>query len=166
MKTCFQCGRKLNQGNSVRVLVPGRKKRSLVCRAWPKCGPAAAAEKKTVAKWEGEARTAAKANSRKTVEAKTLTTVADFVNAPGKAQGGQGGAVTLQGVLDYRPPARTRFFIRPAMAEKIRRAVGKPLSAFGITVEIIPVPADQVEAFPEQFQELIEVEMNIKGVDL
>ena len=74
-----------------------------------------------------------------------------------------GGPVTLEGVFHYSPPPNIRYFITQAQAEKIRKAIGKPTAAFGITVAIIPVPADQVDADPERFAELVPVEVNIKG---
>ncbi len=145
-RVCPKCGKPLKKGNIEIV----RKKGKRPVRQCRRCPGNAGSPK--VLKVDAPSRSGM-----------TLTTVADFVTT---SQAKKGQFVTLQATLDGRPPPRTRFFIRPAMAEKIRRAMGKPVSAFGITVEIIPVPADQVEAFPEQFQELIEVEMNIKGVEL
>jgi hypothetical protein len=68
--------------------------------------------------------------------------------------------VVVEGVLDYPPPPRYRFFITQGTAEKIRRALDKPLSGFGIGFEVIPVPEDQVEADPETFGGMVEINVN------
>jgi hypothetical protein len=78
-------------------------------------------------------------------------------------QEGTGGPVTVEGVFNYSPPPRFRYFITQDQAAKLKRASDRPISRFGVTVEILTIPADQVEADPERFAELVPVEVNIQG---
>ena len=70
-------------------------------------------------------------------------------------------AITLEG--SFQGARETRFFIRPAMADKIRRAAAGKMGGPTVTIEVIPAPAEQVDAFPDQFQDLIEIQVTIKG---
>lgn len=82
-----------------------------------------------------------------------------------KRPGGQGAGLTVEGVLDYPEPVKYRYFITPVMAERLKKAItGKQrnFSGVGITVEVIPVPDFQVEADPDTFAELVEINLDWK----
>ena len=139
---CRKCGAPLKKGN-IKVVRPRGKKRPFrVCRRCPQA----------------------------TIVQPVIPPTGQVVNLFGETaaapcqrpQDTTGGPVVVEGVLDFPPPLRYRFFITQGTAEKIRRALAKPLSGFGIGFEVIPVPEDQVEADPESFAELVEVNVNWK----
>lgn len=77
-----------------------------------------------------------------------------------RPQDSTGAPIVVEGVLDYPDPIRYRYFITRATAEKLQRAIKG--GQVGITVEVIPVPEDQVERAPEDYADLVEVTINWK----
>ena len=64
--------------------------------------------------------------------------------------------------VTYESPPAYRFFITQSTAEKIRAALDRPISSFGIRIDILPVPEFQVEANSESFDDLAEVTIDWK----
>jgi len=72
--------------------------------------------------------------------------------------------VTVEGVFGYSEPPRYRFFLTPDQAERVKRVLDKPIyQGFGIGLELITVPEDEVERDPETFGNLVEVTIDWKG---
>lgn len=134
----------MNKGNVQVVRRPGRRPYR-VHRACPKKPPATAG-------------TVAKANPFAGTQFRQI-----IRNAPSKRSGGQGTVLTVEGVIDYPEPVSYRYFITRATAERLKKAItGKirNFSGVGITVEVIPVPDFQVEADPDTFAELVEMDLS------
>lgn len=75
-----------------------------------------------------------------------------------------GGPVTVEGVFDYPPSVRYRYFMTPDQAERVKRALERPVfDGCGIGFEVVPVPEDQVEADPEAFADMVEVTVDWKN---
>jgi len=62
----------------------------------------------------------------------------------------------VEGVLDHGDPPKYRYFVTKAEAERLQR-----LAEHGgvVRVDLIPVPDYQVEADPEGFAALVEIEL-------
>jgi hypothetical protein len=170
MANCIGCGKGLNQGNSKRVLVPGTKKRRLVCRRFPECRPARTSKRN---------RTAVEADSRNQnrgvdgvgnnlvtrQDAKTAgvpaVMVLDNLDAAVKGKN-EDKVYQVEGILDFPTRGQVLFFIRPAVADKIRKAMDQGISSPSIMIEVLRVPAAIYETNPERYSELIPVEINMK----
>lgn len=78
-----------------------------------------------------------------------------------------GGPFVVEGVFDYLPAPKYRYFVLPASAEKLKKAIAKGDAWFwgfasnwsmGITIEIIPVLEEVVEMNPEAVAHFVEIE--------
>lgn len=85
---------------------------------------------------------------------RSLSSIAPFIQ-------GKGRGIILEG--EFQGPPEMRYFIRQATADKIKRAAAGKIGGPTMTIEIIPAPAEQVDAFPDQFNDLIEISIGIKG---
>jgi DNA-directed RNA polymerase subunit M/transcription elongation factor TFIIS len=79
-----------------------------------------------------------------------------------RAQDGQGGARSVEVVYQAEDAPKYRYFMTQDQAERVRRALTRQISAFGIGFEVIPVPEDQVDADPGVFADLVEITVNWK----
>lgn len=134
--TCPKCGAPLKKGN-IKVIRPRGKK-----RPWREC--------------------------RRCPELKPVQVPFPGGDTAGnglqRSQGTTGGPITVDLVFDYSAPPTYRYFMTQDQADRVKRALDKPiLKGFGIGFEVIPVPDYQVEADPEAFADLVEVTIDWKG---
>ena len=145
---CKRCGAPLTKGN-VRILRPAGKRPVRVCRNCPTMVEVTAIgdSKKSFIPVPKQAHS-------ETIHSKTSGA------AKQRPQGGQDGVVNGKCIPDYGPMPLYRMFITSEQAERIRRRLDNTiLNDFGFGIEVIPVPAHEVEARPESFRYLFEVEI-------
>ena len=162
---CVKCGAPLKKGNIKVVRPKGKKRPFRICRRCPgnvEVGLAAA--DRTSERLQVE--------HVKAMSERDFPPTAQVVNLFGETaaipvqrpQDTTGGPVTVEGVLDYSPPPKYRYYMTQAQADKVKRALSKPIYAgFGVGFEVIPVPEYQVDADPDSFADLIEITINWKG---
>ena len=170
---CKNCGHEIKKNNRKIIRPPGGKPYS-VCRICPKdkiVSPAlrnyspgkneatARSTKAPVPRQEAQrpAAPVLKVSSPPRAGMTTTSTlgaIAPFIQ--GKERG-----IILEG--EFQGPPEMRYFIRQATADKIKRAAAGKIGGPTMTIEIIPAPAEQVDAFPDQFNDLIEISIGIKG---
>jgi hypothetical protein len=168
---CPNCQKELNRHNSRRKLIPGTSKARLVCRAFPDCSPpntkkvAVKANSRKLPRFSRGVQNALAASKRKSFPAEAnLPATLYLETAREGPQEGPGRPITVEGVLDYPPPTRVKFFVRQATAEKIRKALDLGTLAPSITVEVLRVKEALAEMNPEAFADLVPVEINLGGV--
>ena len=145
---CKRCGAPLTKGN-VRILRPAGKRPVRVCRTCP-----SRVEVTAIGDSKKSFITVPKQAQSETIHRKTSGA------AKQRLQGGQDVALNSKCIPDYSQAPLYRFFITPEQAERIRRRLGNAiLNDFGFGIEVIPVPAHEVEARPENFRYLFEVEI-------
>jgi hypothetical protein len=162
MANCKKCGAPLTKGNIKFVRKPG-KRPYRVCR---------------VCRYPEKVEITKKGDKRRTVvvpppgkdgkpDLSVLEDFAQVPNTPGNTAGdvvqrpqeGTGGPLPSEAVYFYSPPPRYRFFMTRDQANRVLERLTKNIlfAGFGIGFEVIPVPEDQVEANPESFAEMVEV---------
>jgi hypothetical protein len=80
-----------------------------------------------------------------------------------RPQDSTGGPFTVDMVFQPSEPPRFRYFMTRDQADRVKAAVERNHAfGMGVSFEVIPVPADQVEADPERFADLVEVKVEWK----
>lgn len=155
MSNCAKCGAPLKKGN-IKVVRPRGKKRPFrICRRCPeKLPPAPTVEVKPEIFTPRQPDFDGKTHSWKN------GTGGNPVQRP---QDTTGGPFVVEGVLDVPAPPTFRFFMTRDQAERVKRALDKPIyQGFGVGFEVIPVPDYQVDADPDSFADLVEVTVDWK----
>lgn len=183
-RLCSKCGGQLYQGNVQVVRRPGHRPRrehrdcetakaiNLLKKVFPPV-KLSQARSEAIRSKISEAIQPNEAGKGKTNEAGMK--LANYIvpgNGPQGPQDGQGGPITLDVVLDFPPPPRYRYFITPATAEKLKKAIEKGNLwdfafatnwSMAVQVEIVPILEELVEANPEAAGQFIEVKIEWKG---
>lgn len=55
------------------------------------------------------------------------------------------------------PPQEYRYFINQDQADQIRYAIEKAKDGFGVSIQLIPVLAEEVEREPDRFADMVEI---------
>ncbi len=139
MAKCKQCGQPLTKGNIKVVRLRGKKRPYRIHRCCPEVVEVTAL------------------GDRRQSFVPVGKTAGDVVQ---RHQVSTGGPIVAEGVLEHLDPPKYRYFVTRATAEKLQRAIKG--GQVGISVEVIPVPEDQVERAPEDYADLVEVTVKWK----
>lgn len=140
MANCNKCGFPLTKGNIQVVRPRGKKRPYRIHRRCPIPKPVQTVFQEPDFQAQG--------------------TAADGLQRP---QDTTGGPVTVDLVFQYQEPPRFRYFMTRDQAARVKAAIERHVTyKMGVSFEVIPVPADQVENDPEAFAELVEVTVDWK----
>lgn len=138
--TCRKCGQALTRGNVQVVRPRGKKRPYRIHRHCPEPKPVQTVFQEPDFPSQG--------------------TAADGLQGP---QDTTGGPVTVDMVFEPATPPRFRYFMTRDQAERVKAAIERHVMyKMGVSFEVIPVPADQVENDPAAFAELVEVTVDWK----
>lgn len=84
------------------------------------------------------------------------------VNGGQTPQDTQESPVVVEGVFHHELPPGYRYFMTQDQAERVKRALDRPISVFGIGFEVMPIREDEVERYPEIEAGMVEVIVNWK----
>lgn len=163
---CKNCGQTIKKGNRKIVRPQGAKPYS-ICKTCPGtkpkalAGPTKAPVPRQVAQRPAAPALVVSSPPRAGMTATSALAAAKAIQGDAVRLGFGRRSVSLAG--EFQGPPEVRYFIRQATADKIRRAAAGKANGPTMTIEVIPAPAEQVDAFPETFQDLIEINIGIKG---